>query len=92
MDPQIEQLKELIRQNTALTQETHAMVKSMHRATVWRSVFKFIWIAVVVAASFGLYIYLAPYLQQMMDFYEVLQQAMEQAQQFGGQFQNPSGQ
>ena len=86
-DQQIEELKELVRQNTALTQETHAMVKSMHRTAVWGKVFKFLWIGLLIALSFGAYIYFAPYLEQMMTMYESVQQAFDQAQQFGSQFQ-----
>ena len=88
-DQQIEELKELVRQNTALTQETHAMVKSMHRTAVWGKVFKFLWIGLLIALSFGAYIYFAPYLEQMMALYQTAQEALQQAQQFGGQFQNP---
>ena len=87
MDPQIEQLKELIRQNTALTQEVHAMVKSMHRTAVWGRVGKFIWLVVIAAFSVGAFFYLLPYLQEMKELYDTAQQALEQARQFGNQFQ-----
>jgi hypothetical protein len=87
MDPQIEELKQLVRQNTALTQETHAMVKSMHRAAVWGKVGKFLWIGALVALSVGAYVYFAPYIEQMMELYQSAQEAFEQAKQLGGRTQ-----
>jgi len=92
MDPQIEELKQLVRENTALTQETNAMVKSLHRASVWGRAVKFIWIGLIVAISIGSFVYLAPYLQQMQAFIESAQEAIQQAQQLGSQFQGGGGQ
>ena len=91
MEP-IEELKELVRQNTALVQETNAMVKAMHRASVWGRVVKFIWLGLIVAISIGSFVYLAPYLQQMQVFIESAQEAIQQAQQLGAQFQGGGGQ
>jgi len=88
-DQQIEELKELVRENTALIKETHGMVKSLHRASVWRTTLKFIWIGIIVAISFGAYIYLQPYLEQVMRLYETAASTLEQARQFGSQFQQP---
>ena len=87
MDPQIEELKELVRQNTALTQETNAIVKSIHRASVWGRVLKFVWIGLIVAVSVGSLVYLAPYLAQMQAFIENAQEAIDQAKQIGSQLQ-----
>lgn len=91
MDPQIEELKELVRQNTALTRETHAMVKSMHRASVWGRVFKFVWVGFIVATSVASFIYLSPYLKQIGALYDSIQEGLEQARQIGQQFQGGGG-
>ena len=89
MDPQIEELKELVRQNTAISQETNKIVRSLHRASVWGRVFKFIWIGLIVAVSIGAFVYLGPYIEQFQMLYNQAQDALQQAQQFGNQFQNP---
>ena len=86
-DQQIDELKELVRQQTAIIKEMHSLVKSMHRASVWRTTLKFIWIGIIVAISFGAYIYLQPYLEQVMQLYQAAAGTLEQARQFGSQFQ-----
>lgn len=80
---QIEELKELVRQNTALAKETHAMVKSMRNASRWARLLKLLWIVLIAAISFGAYIYLQPYLENIMQLYTTAQGAVEQARQFG---------
>jgi len=90
MDPQIEELKELIRQNTALTGEVHAMVKSMRRGALISTIMRFAWIGLIVAVSIGTFVYFAPYLQQIQALYDSIQEALQQAQQISSQFQNPN--
>lgn len=92
MNPEIEELKQLIRQNTALTQEVHGMVKSLHRASIWSKVLRGVWIAFVVASAIGAFVFLGPYLQQIGALYESIQEALQMAQQqFGGGSPPPSG-
>ena len=91
MDPQIEELKQLVRENTVLTQETHKMVKAMHRASVWGRILKFVWIGLIVAASVGALVYLGPYLQQLQALYGEIQNALQEARELGSQFQTPRG-
>ena len=87
MDPEINELKELVRQNIALSQETNKIVHKMRNAVRWSGVFKLLWIGALVAFSFGAYVYLAPYLGQLTAFYQSAQEAIDQAKQLGTQFQ-----
>ncbi|MDP4020726.1 MAG: hypothetical protein Q8P58_01640 [Candidatus Adlerbacteria bacterium] len=89
MDPQIDELKELVRQNTAISQETNKMVRALHRASVWGRVFRVVWIGLIIAVSIGAFVYLGPYIEQVMALYDSAQQALEQARQLGSQFQQP---
>jgi len=85
-DPQIAQLKELVRQNTAITQETNQMVKSMRNASRMGRVMKIVWIGLIAFASISAYFYFQPYIAQIMDFYNQAQATINQAKQLGSQF------
>ena len=70
-DPQIEQLKELVRQNIALTQETNKMLRGMRSAGRLKS---FFWIIVFLASTaVSLYTYfyfVAPRIEQIKTIYQ----------------------
>ena len=85
MDPQIEELKELVRQSTALTQEVLNQVHKMRRGK-WISsiVSPIMWIVISLVFSWIVYaLFLQDYIAQFQEF-------IEQAQQQLGQFQNPN--
>ncbi len=91
MDPQIEELKALIRQNTELVQETNAIVKSLRRSGRISTVMRFLWVGLIVAFSIVSYVYFAPYLEQIQALYGQIQDAIQEARNIGSQFQNPTG-
>ena len=86
MDPQIEELKELVRQNIALSQDTNRIVHGMRRSAWIGGTLRLLWIGLIIAASVATYWYLAPYLSQVEGIYSGAQKALQQAQQFTGQF------
>ena len=84
MDPQIEQLKELVRQNIALTQETHDMVRSIRRSGYTNMVFKVLWWVVIFGGSWvAYYLYVQPYVDQLLQLYTHMQAGGAQAQGIG---------
>jgi hypothetical protein len=70
-DPDIEQLKELVRQNIALTQETNRMVRGMRNAGRLKS---FAWWLFVVASIgvsvWSYFTFIAPRIEQIKNIYE----------------------
>ena len=85
MDPQIEELKELVRQNITLSQETNNIVHGMRTAARWSRLFRLLWVIAILVASVAAYLYFAPYLNQIIDLYSQAQAALEQLRGFGGQ-------
>ena len=71
MDPQIEELKQLVRQNIALTQETNKILHSMRNAGRLKSLF---WLVVflgsIAISVYSYYFFVAPRIQQITNFYE----------------------
>ncbi|MBI2005011.1 hypothetical protein HYS79_02525 [Patescibacteria group bacterium] len=88
MDPQIEELKELVRQNITLSQETNNIVHGMRSAARWSRLFRMVWIVAILIASGAAYLYFAPYLEQIIDLYNQASGALEQLRAFGGQATN----
>ena len=88
MDPEIEELKELVRQNITLSQETNNIVHGMRNAARWSRLFRTVWIVAILVASGVAYLYFAPYLEQIIDLYNQAQGALEQMRTFGGQASN----
>ncbi len=82
MDPQIEELKELVRQNITLTQENNKMLHSIRRSALVSRLMRLLWIAVIVGASFYSYIYFQPYINQILTLYGDIQGLQQKAQGF----------
>jgi uncharacterized membrane protein len=81
MDPQIEEIKELIRHNTALTIETNKMVHGMRRASRFSATLSALWWIIIIGASVGSYFYFLPYIHSLLDLYSAAQQNITHAQQ-----------
>lgn len=80
-DPEIEELKELVRQNIKLTQDTNRLVHAMRRSVRLKSL---LW-AVFVIASIGLsvwgyYTYVEPRVEQVKNIYQTNIAPLEGAQ------------
>ena len=67
---QIEELKQLVRRNIELSQETHKVVESMHRHNRWATIFHVLRIVVLVVIAGGIYYFLQPYVDQVRNAYE----------------------
>jgi predicted PurR-regulated permease PerM len=87
MDPQIEELKELVRQNIALTQDTNRMVHKIRRSEITKSIVWFVIILVsVVAPTIALYYYAAPYVGQIQSMYDQIQSTAAEARDLINKF------
>lgn len=88
MDPQIAELKELVRQNTKLVQETHDMVRGMHRSARMSAFFKLLyWVAILALLYYFYVYYLGPLIVHLQSVLQGLQQGGAQAQNANGELQ-----
>ncbi len=76
-----EYVKELMRKNLEVSQESFKILKKMHRARIWGGVFKTIKWIVIIALSVGSYYYVEPYLNKMIDTVSSMSSSMEQIKQ-----------
>lgn len=89
MDADIDELRDLVKKNMELTQETHKMVRGMRNSARWGRFFTIVWWIVVVAVSgAAYYYYLAPYVQKAEQIYSQVAQNSQQAQGLGQQISN----
>jgi hypothetical protein len=88
MDMEIEDLKDLVKKNFELTQETHRMVRRMQSAARWGRFFSIVWWLIIIAVSGVSYYYLQPYLQKAQEAYAQLGASGQQAQDYGKQISN----
>ncbi len=79
-DPQqIEELKELMRQNIALAQENSQILHGMRRSAWLGHAVRLLWIVAILVASYYSYLYLMPYLGKIESFYGNLQSLQQKA-------------
>lgn len=70
MDQEIEELKELVRHNIKLTEETSKVVYSMRRSMRFTRLLRLLWWALLIGISSAAYlIYFQPYVTQLMQSY-----------------------
>ncbi len=69
MDQEIEELKELVRQNTKVVEDTNRAVHGMRRSARWSMVFRVLWWVIILGITAATYAYFAPYLQSVLDLY-----------------------
>ncbi len=89
MDTDIEELRDLLKKNIALTEETYRIVQSMRSAARWSRFFSLLWWAIVLAVSGATYYYwLQPYVEKAQQAYTsgqgFEQQLQDYVKQFGG--------
>ena len=79
MDPQIEELKELVRQNIALSTETNKIVRGMRNTGRMGVVMKIIFWIIIIASSVASYYYFLPYFTKIEKWYTGIQNGAQQA-------------
>ncbi len=88
VDPQIDELKELVRRNIALSEDTNRMVHKVRRGAAWGRFFMVLWWLLIIAASGVAYYYYQPYLLKIEQAYSNLQTDQKQAQTYESQISN----
>jgi hypothetical protein len=71
-DPQIEELKELVRRNIALAEDTNRILHGMRNASRWSTAFRAVWWLVIAGVTIAAYSYLWPYISQILSLYSKL--------------------
>ena len=80
-DPEIEQLKELMRQNIALSQENNHMLRSMRNAGRLKSIVWWVLILISIALTYWSYaIYIQPRIGTIENFYRTTVVPLQGAQ------------
>jgi hypothetical protein len=70
MDKDIEELRALVKQNLALTEDINHTLRKMRRAAAWGRFFQTVWwIAVIAVSGAAYYYYLQPNVDQIEHFY-----------------------
>ena len=78
MDPEIEELKELVRHNTKLVEDTNKVVHGMRRSQRMRTFLSLVWwFFIIGASSFAYYYLLGPYMGQLMQLYGNAQSVLQ---------------
>jgi len=59
--------KELLEKNLELTRENNKLLKKMHRSIQWGRFFRIIYWVVIIAAGFGAYYFVQPYISFLQE-------------------------
>ena len=84
MDPQIEELKQLVRQSITLSQDNNQMLHKMRSASRWGFVFRIVWWLTIVGVTGAIYYYfLGPYVEQILQIFQKAQDTLNTFQSMG---------
>ena len=80
--------KGLLQRLVTLTEENNTILKKLHRAQVWNTIFFAIRVIVFIAVSFGLYFYVNTYFDRIRNIYNQTGggQMMEEIKRYGELF------
>lgn len=88
-DPEIEELKEIVKRQGQVIDETNRIVHGMRRGARLRMLWSVVWWLAIFAVSAGAYYYyLQPYVQTLEGYYGKFQQQSSQAQNLEQQIAN----
>ena len=72
-----EGIEALVRENLALSQENHRLLKKLYnQMRISRAVTSLYWL-VIIGSAFGAYYFLQPYLETLMSTYEKVKSTLE---------------
>ncbi len=84
VDPEINELKELMRRNIHISEQTNRMVRSMHKDAMWSKFFRFLWTFIVIGLAVYGYYYFQPYILQIERLYTQAQMQLGHIQNIPG--------
>lgn len=97
MDQEVEELKELVRQNIAISEDTNRQVHKVRRAARMGQFMQIVWWLIILGASGWAYYYYQPYINQITGLYAQFQSSGTQtknweaaAQEFLKKFSQPT--
>lgn len=78
-----EDVAELVRRNIELTKENNRLLHSMRRAAWWSTIFRVLWMAIIIGVPVVVYYYF------LMPYYQGLSAGYQQFQEKSGGFEIP---
>ena len=83
MDPEIDELKELVARQGKVIEETNHMIRGMRRSQRWSHVIRIVWWLVWIgAAGAAYYYYVQPYIDSILHAYQSAQHGVQEAHNF----------
>ena len=76
--------RKLLEETLELSKENNQILRKMRRHMVWGTFFRVIYWAIFISAAIGLYYYIQPYLDQLLDFYTSFSGRVDTVQGFFG--------
>jgi len=74
VDPNMEELKKMVRQNLELSADNNRMLRAMRRAARWASFMRLVYFLVIAGGlTFGYVYFVQPYVEQVLHLYEQIQ-------------------
>jgi len=67
-----EELKQLLKRNVEISEESLRILKKINRARIIGNVYSFLKWVIIIGVSAGAYYYLQPYLQKLMDTFNAV--------------------
>jgi len=80
--------RELLEKTLSLAQENNVMLRSMRRSMRWSKILHATYWIVIIALSVGAYIFIEPYLKQLLEVYNVFNRDLQNVQGIMGNFGN----
>jgi len=72
-----EELKQLLKKNLEVSEESLRILKKMNRVRIFGNIYTFLKWVIIVGVSVGLYYYLDPYIKKLTDDFKKLTDALE---------------
>jgi len=88
MEPE---LKKMMRENLELSQENNKLLRKMRRSILWGRLFNIVYWLVIIAAMFGAYYVLQPFIEGLLGAYQSLLSGAEAVQGVGDSLSNFGG-
>lgn len=66
--------RQLLIQTSRLVEENNKILRKMHRAALWGTIFRVLYWAVIIALSIGAYYFIQPYVDQLQQAYGGIKQ------------------
>ena len=78
--------RQLLIQTHRLAEESNALLRKMHRAAIWSTIFRVLYWAVIIGLSVGAYYLVQPYVDQLQKVYSGFEADVSAAKDIGSQF------